>query len=149
MDLNRIAIVERLLSRRIEIVKANFKTKLALSVGIAIGVGGASTIYGHQAKAAPGYVISEADAITDLPMLQEYGQKVGSTIAPFNPHFLVSGGKAQMLDGEPPKGIVVIEFESAVRAREWYESPAYQAIKGLRISSTKGRMFIVEGVTPK
>lgn len=130
-------------------MKANFKTVLALSVGIAIGVGGASTIYGRQAKTAPGYVISEVDAITDLPTLQQYGQKVGETIAPFNPHFLVSGGKTQMLDGEPPKGIVVIEFESVVRAREWYESPAYQAIKGLRISSAKGRMFVVEGVSPK
>jgi uncharacterized protein (DUF1330 family) len=43
----------------------------------------------------------------------------------------------------------VIEFESTLRAREWYESPAYQAIKGLRTSSAKGRMFIVEGVSPK
>jgi uncharacterized protein (DUF1330 family) len=149
MDLNRIVPVERLLSRRIEIVKANFKAALAMSVGMVIGVGGASAIYGRQAKAAPGYVISEVDAITDLHTLQQYGQKVGETIAPFNPHLLVSGGKIQMLDGEPPKGIVVIEFESAIRAREWYDSPAYQAIKGLRISSTKGRMFVVEGVTPK
>jgi uncharacterized protein (DUF1330 family) len=43
---------------------------------------------------------------------------------------------------------VVIAFDSVEKAREWYDSAAYQAIKPLRQSSTKGRMFIVEGVTP-
>jgi len=42
----------------------------------------------------------------------------------------------------------VIAFDSVQKAREWYESPAYQAIKPLRQSSTKGRLFIVEGIAP-
>lgn len=73
-------------------------------------------------------------------------------MAPFKGHYhlLVGGGaKTQALEGEPPKGIAVIAFDSVENARAWYDSPAYQAIKSIRLSSTKGRMFIVEGVAPE
>jgi uncharacterized protein (DUF1330 family) len=35
------------------------------------------------------------------------------------------------------------------KARAWYDSPAYEAIKPIRQSSAKTRAFIVEGVTPR
>jgi len=130
-------------------MKTNQKLVLAVVVGILIGVAGAKTIHAQQEKAPPGYVVSEADAILDIPTVQKYGQGVAETLAPFNHNFIVRGGKPQSLDGgEAPKGVVVIAFDSVEKAREWYESPAYQAIKPLKQSSTKGRMFIVEGITP-
>ena len=130
-------------------MKTNQKLVLAVVVGILIGVAGAKTIHAEQEKAPPGYVVSEADAILDIPTVQKYGQGVPETLASFNHHFVVRGGKPQSLDGgEAPKGVVVIAFDSVEKAREWYDSPAYQAIKPLRQSSTKGRMFIVEGITP-
>ena len=130
-------------------MKTNQKLVVAVLVGILIGVAGAKTIHAQQEKAPPGYVISEADAIVDIPTVQKYGQGVAETLASFNLHFIVRGGRPQSLDGgEAPKGVVVIAFDSVEKAREWYDSPAYQAIKPLRLSSTKGRMFIVEGVTP-
>ena len=124
----------------------NHKPALAALVGISIGVAGAEAIHAQQEKVPPGYVISEADAIVDMTTVQKYGQGVPETLAPFNHHFIVGGGKPQALDGEAPKGIVVIAFDSVEKAREWYDSPAYQAIVPLRKSSTKGRMFIVEGI---
>ena len=130
-------------------MKANIRLALAVLIGISIGVAGARAIHGQQEKALPGYVISKADAITDVPTVQKYGQGVPETLAPFSHHFVVRGGKPQSLEGgEAPKGVVVIAFDSVEKAREWYDSPAYQAIKPLRQSSTKGRMFIVEGVAP-
>jgi uncharacterized protein (DUF1330 family) len=39
----------------------------------------------------------------------------------------------------------VIAFDSVEQARAWYYSPAYQAIKPIRQSAVKGRMFLVEG----
>jgi uncharacterized protein (DUF1330 family) len=130
-------------------MKINHKLVLAVLVGILIGVAGAKAIHAQQEKVPPGYVISEADAILDIPTVQKYGQGVAETLAPFNHNFIVRGGKPQPLDGgEAPKGVVVIAFDSVEKAREWYESPAYQAIKPLRQSSTKGHMFIVEGITP-
>jgi uncharacterized protein (DUF1330 family) len=130
-------------------MKTNYKLTLAVLAGILIGVAAARAIQAQQQNVPPGYVISEADAILDIPTVQKYGQGVPQTLAPFNHHFVVRGGNPQTLDGDSPKGIVVIAFDSVQKAREWYDSPAYQAIKPLRQSSTKGRMFIVEGIAPQ
>jgi len=42
----------------------------------------------------------------------------------------------------------VIAFDSVEKAREWYDSPAYQKIKPIRQSAANSRIFIVEGVAP-
>jgi uncharacterized protein (DUF1330 family) len=127
-------------------MKTNAGLVLAVLVGISVGVAGAKTVLAQREKPAPGYVISEVDAILDMTALQKYAKEVPETLAPFNGHFIVRGSEAQALEGEPPKGIVVVAFDSAAKAREWYDSHAYQAIKPLRQNSTKGRMFIVEGI---
>lgn len=129
-------------------MKVNCKLVLAVLVGVSIGAVGGMTIHAQQVKAPPAYLISEADAITDVTALKKYGEKVGGTLAPFKGHyhFVVGGGKAKSLEGEAPQGIVVIAFDSAEQARAWYDSPAYQAIKPIRQSAVKGRMFVVEGI---
>jgi uncharacterized protein (DUF1330 family) len=121
------------------------KVALAMLAGMAIGVGGAAVIHAQQAKTAPGYIIAEVD-VKDVPTFQKYAQKVPETMAPFQGHDLVRGGKTESLEGEPPKRIVVIAFDSVDKARAWYDSPAYDAIKSLRINSTKSRLFLVEGL---
>jgi uncharacterized protein (DUF1330 family) len=132
----------------------NTNHKLALSVlaSLAIGALGGRMIHAQQVKPAPAYVISEADAITDPIAIRKYAEKVSETFAPFagHYHFVVRGAKAQSLDGDaPPQGIVVIAFDSAEQAHAWYDSPAYQAIKPIRLSAVKGRMFLVEGFAPQ
>jgi uncharacterized protein (DUF1330 family) len=68
---------------------------------------------------------------------------------PFNHQYLVRSNKIQALEGEPPKGgVVVIAFDSAEKARAWYDSPAYAAIRPIRQSAAKSRIFIVEGLAP-
>jgi uncharacterized protein (DUF1330 family) len=62
----------------------------------------------------------------------------------------VRGGKTRALEGEAPKGyVVVIGFDSVEKAREWYDSPAYEAIRPIRQNATKSRIFIAEGVAPQ
>ena len=132
-------------------MKTNYKLTLAVLVGASIGAAGATAMHARQATPPPAYIISEVDSL-DPAGIMKYGQQVPATLAPFDGHyhFLVRGGGApQALDGEPPpKGIVVIAFDSAAKAHEWYDSPAYQAIKPLRLAASKGRMFIIEGVAP-
>jgi uncharacterized protein (DUF1330 family) len=132
-------------------MKTNYKFMLAVLAGLAIGAAGGRAIHAQQAKSPPAYLISEADAITDFTAIKNYGEKVPETLAPFNGHyhFVVGGGKPQSLDGEAPKGIVVIAFDNVEQARAWYDSPAYEAIKPIRQSAVKGRMFVVEGIAPQ
>jgi uncharacterized protein (DUF1330 family) len=129
-------------------MKANRKLALAVLAGISIGVAGAEAIHAQEGKTPPGYVIAEVD-VTDPATIQKYGEKVPETLAPFNHQYLVRSSKIQTLEGEPPKGgIVVMAFDSAEKAREWYDSPAYAAIRPIRQSAAKSRIIIVEGVAP-
>ncbi len=130
-------------------MKTNHKLALAVLAGVSIGVAGAEAIHAQQVKAPPGYVIAEVE-VSDTATMQKYGEKVPDTLAPFNHHYVVRRHNIQPLEGEPPKGgIVIIAFDSAQKAREWWDSPAYDAIKPIRHSAAKSRIFIVEGVTPQ
>jgi uncharacterized protein (DUF1330 family) len=130
-------------------VKSKYKLLVGVVAGTLVGAAGNHAIHGQQVKTPPGYVISEVDAITDPAALKEYAAKTPETLAPFNGHFIVRGAKTESLDGDaPPKGIVVIAFDSSERAHAWYNSPAYAAIRPIRLAAVKGRMFIVEGVAP-
>jgi len=131
-------------------MKTNLKLALAVVAGVLIGVAGAKAIHAQQPKASPAYVIAEVE-VTDPTTLKKYSETAPQIVASFNGHYVVrGGGKIQSLEGEPPKGfIVVIGFDSAEKAREWYDSPAYSAIRPFRQSSTKSRLFIAEGVAPQ
>ena len=129
-------------------MKTNHKLTLAVLAGVLIGVTSARAIYAQPAKTPPAYVIAEID-VTDPTTLPKYAEKVPETLAPFNHHYVVRGGKTRSLEGETPKGIVIIAFDSVEKAREWYESPAYAAIKPLRLSAATSRLFIAEGVAPE
>jgi uncharacterized protein (DUF1330 family) len=132
-----------------EPMKTNRRLALAVLAGISIGVAGAEAIHAQQGKTPPGYVIAEVD-VTDPATMQKYGEKVPETLAPFNHQDLVRSSKIQTLEGDPPKGgIVEIVFDSVEKAREWYDSPAYAAIRPIRQSAAKSRIFIVEGVAPR
>lgn len=128
-------------------MRTNQKLVLAILIGSLIGWAG-RTIVAQQAKTPPGYVVAEVE-VTDLAKMKEYGEKVPETLAPFNHHYVVRSSKIQSLEGEPAKGLVVIGFDSVEKAREWYDSPAYQKIKPIRQSAAHSRIFIVEGVAPQ
>jgi uncharacterized protein (DUF1330 family) len=124
--------------------KRTIKIVFAVLAGMAMGIGGTVAIRAQQAKGA-GYIIAEVD-VKDVPTFQKYAAQVPPTMKPFGGQDLVRGGKAEALEGEAPKRIVVIKFDSVEKARAWYSSPAYDAIKGLRINSTNSRLILVEGV---
>lgn len=130
-------------------MNTRWKLVIATLAGISIGVEGGVAIRGQQVKPAPGYVIAEVD-VHDLTAFQKYGTKVPETLAPFNHQFLARSNNIQSLEGDAPKGgIVIIQFDSAQKAREWYDSPAYAAIRPIRQSSATSRIYIVEGLPPQ
>jgi len=129
-------------------MNSHHKLAVAVLAGISIGVAGAHAIRAQQVKTPLGYVIAEVD-VTDPEAYKKYAEKVPATVAAFDGHYLVRGGKVQAVEGEAPKRVVVIAFESAEKAHAWEFSPAYEAIKPIRHSSAKSRIFIVEGITPQ
>ena len=127
-------------------MRVNCRFVLVLLTGLLIGVSGARLIHAQPTKTPPAYVIAEVE-VTDPTTLQKYGEKAPQIVASFNGHYVVRGGKTVTLEGEAPKGyVVVIGFDSLEKARAWYDSPDYVAIRPFRQSSTKSRIFIAEGV---
>jgi uncharacterized protein (DUF1330 family) len=130
----------------------NKKRNLSLAVlaGISAAAKSVVAIRAQEAKTPPAYLIAETE-VTDRAAFQKYAEKVPETLAPFSGsfHFVVRGGKTQALEGQPPKGIVVIAFDSTEKALASYNSSAYQAIKPIRQGASTSRMFIAEGLLPQ
>jgi uncharacterized protein (DUF1330 family) len=88
----------------------------------------------------PGYVVVSVDVQNPEPY-REYKRQVPATVAQYGGRFIVRGGEIETLEGEPPKRLVVIEFESVDQARTWYHSPEYQAILPIRLQNSRTAFF--------
>src|SRR5688572_17366554 len=78
----------------------------------------------------------------------EYIERIQETMVPFGARFLVHNRKVEVVEGEWPGTVVIVEFPDVERARAWYASPAYQAILPLRTLHIDGDIILVEGVGP-
>lgn len=91
------------------------------------------------------YMIVEIE-VHDTTAYDEYRKLVGPTLLQYGGKFIVRGGKVDVLEGSwNPKRLVVLEFESAARAREWYDSEEYRIPKQIRKKASKGNLVLVEG----
>src|SRR5689334_6339719 len=84
--------------REKEPMKMNLKLVLAVLAGAVMGVLGGMAIHAQQPKTAPGYVVAEVD-VHDATEFAKYGAKVPETLAPFNGHYVVRGGKVEAVEG--------------------------------------------------
>jgi uncharacterized protein (DUF1330 family) len=132
--------------------RAGEDSKLAVSLffGVSIGLALAQVIHAQQSKGGPGYIIAEVEKDPARPQdpaaLRKYSEETPKSLAAFGARYLVHGVNAQTLEGEVSKGrIVVIAFDSIEKARGWYYSAAYEALKPIRQNSTKSRLLLVEG----
>jgi uncharacterized protein (DUF1330 family) len=80
------------------------------------------------------------------PPLVEYLERIDATLAPYDGHFIVHGGIAEMLEGTDPGVLIVIEFPDRSHAQDWYASPAYQEILPLRTENATSTVFIINAV---
>ena len=92
------------------------------------------------------YLIVELE-VTDPAKFQRYRELVPPIIEKFGGRYIVRGGGTEVLEGNwEPKRIVVLEFETAQKAKECMESEEYRPVKQLRLESANTNMVLVEGV---
>jgi uncharacterized protein (DUF1330 family) len=93
----------------------------------------------------PGYVISHVK-VNDPQEYRSYIFGFMKVIQPFDGRVLVATDEFEILEGEWPEGrIIVMEFPSTERAREWYKSSQYQNIASHRHRAATTRMVLVDG----
>ncbi|MGE3913484.1 MAG: DUF1330 domain-containing protein [Chloroflexota bacterium] len=91
------------------------------------------------------YIIAEV-LVTDAERYEEYRRQVEGTIAQYGGRYKVRGGKAEALEGDAPRGrLVVIEFDTYEQAKAWYDSDEYAGPKALRLETSTGRLLLVDG----
>ncbi|MEU5211124.1 DUF1330 domain-containing protein [Streptomyces sp. NPDC020742] len=82
------------------------------------------------------------------PDIAEYVERIQATMAPFGGRFRVHNAQVEVVEGDWPGFVVVIEFPGLDEARAWYASPAYQEILPLRTRHIQGDLVLVPGVAP-
>lgn len=92
------------------------------------------------------YVIVEVD-VHDPVLYEEYKKLTPVSIAPYGGKFVVRGGETHTLEGDwKPKRIVVLEFPSLDKAKEWWDGPVYREARGIRQRAAHTKMIVVQGV---
>lgn len=82
------------------------------------------------------------------PDIIEYLERIQATLDPFGGRFVIHGPPAEILEGDWPGSMVLIEFPDMNHARDWYHSAAYQEILSLRADHIDGDLLLIEGVGP-
>jgi uncharacterized protein (DUF1330 family) len=85
--------------------------------------------------------------IKDNDKFKDYMKATTSIIKQFGGRFLVRGGDFEICEGNwKPKRLVVVEFESMQKAKQFHNSPQYKVIIHLRQSSAYTEWVFVDGL---
>jgi len=90
------------------------------------------------------YFVIEPKAITDAAGAAEYGRVVKPMVARWGGRYIARG--QEVLEGDwHPNYLVIIEFDSMARLKEFYYSEEYTPLKELRQRSVPMNVVAVEG----
>lgn len=92
------------------------------------------------------YVLVHID-VKDPKTYEAYKEMAPLSIAQYGGRYIVRGPAPEVLEGTwEPKRLVLLEFPSVERAREWWNSPEYAPAKARRQSASTGDMVLLPGV---
>ena len=92
------------------------------------------------------YVIVDV-TVNDPVEYETYKKLTPAAVAAYDGKFIVRGGKSETVEGTwQPQRVVVLEFPSYERAKEWWASETYTKAKLIRQRAASTQMIVVEGV---
>lgn len=126
-------------------MKPTLGIAIAALGGLFAGVSLVQVLHAQSAD-RPAYYVANIEQISDPVTMAKYRAAADKTEAPFGGRFLADG-VPQPVDSSPvPKGtILILEFPSMKAFRDWWNSPAYSALRPLRERSSVGRFYAIEG----
>lgn len=92
------------------------------------------------------YAVAHLRSVTPHPEIGLYLDRVSATLDPFGGRFLVHDTVLDVVEGQWPGSLVVIEFPDMDAARGWYSSEAYQEILPYRTDHIEGDVVFTPGV---
>ena len=88
------------------------------------------------------YIIASYD-IEDPQSYEGYLPGVVPLLQKHNTEILVADYEAKSIEGEARGVNVVLRFESEEAAMNWYNDPAYEPVKKIRLDSTKNETILL------
>ena len=93
------------------------------------------------------YFIVDQLEVTDPETMKRYAAGVGDTVKNAGGKMLVRGGEFSVVEGDyQPRRLIVIEFPDMAALKGWYDGPAYEELKKLRLASSRANAVMVDGV---
>lgn len=93
------------------------------------------------------YLIVDID-VKDPEAYQEYIRLAPASIKLNGGKYIARGGRTEVLEGDwTPRRLVIVEFESVDRARQWLDSPEYAPARAIRQVAAGANMVAIEGIT--
>ena len=94
----------------------------------------------------PSYIIVDVD-IHNAENYEGYKKLTPASLIPYQGKFIARGGATETLEGDWKSGrIVIIEFPSVEKAKQWWNSEEYAPAKALRQANAETKMIVVEGL---
>ena len=86
--------------------------------------------------------------VGDPVRYEEYRRLATPTVSAYGGRYVVRGGSVDVREGGwRPARLVVLEFPSVERAREWYGSAEYKKAIAARTGCATGQFVLVEGLS--
>lgn len=92
------------------------------------------------------YIIAHIN-IKDPVRYEDYKKLTPATLLPYGGKFVIRNGDREVLEGSwSDDRVVVLEFPSKEKAKEWYSGDMYSAARAIRQSCSEGKLILIEGV---
>ena len=115
------------------------------AVALAVAALATGTALAVQQTAKKAYLLVQVE-VANPQQYGEYTKLSPAIIEKFGGHFLARGGRVATLEGPPARSrVVVIEFPSFERAKQFYDSPEYVAARKVRAGAADAQFVVVEG----
>lgn len=129
-------------------MKAHRRIGLAAALIAALAVGALANGALQAQTKPPAYVIIDISETKDAAAyIKAVSAAEPNATNSAGGRFVVRSNRAVALDGNPPNRFVIIAFDTAEKARAWYDSQAIKDVNAVRLKTTTSRAFLVEGLT--
>lgn len=125
-------------------MKNSFPVAAALAAGIGIGSFGVHTL--HAKSKPPVYMIEDNTEIDPAGFAKESVPLARESLKTYGGRYL-GGGGGLSIDGDPPKGrVVLVRWNSVEQMMKWRHSPEYNAARAVGERYGHFRIFAVDDV---
>jgi uncharacterized protein (DUF1330 family) len=112
--------------------------------GVVIGAAGIQSL-SAQVKGPRAYYVAETTDVSDQAGFVKAIQDIVPANKAHGARYLALAGKTSAVEGQPPKRVAILSFDSFDQAQKWFQSSEYAPHAAAIDKVAKVRSYIIEG----